>query len=139
MRQMGLRSVHHIGIAVRDLDEALKFFSGVLGLTVERTVVVEEQGMRAAWLRIGDVLLELMEPLGPEGPVAKFLSKRGEGVHHIALLVDDIGAVMDVLRRAGASLVYDEPKVSHDGSKYNFVHPKSAHGVLLELREEKSS
>lgn len=136
---MGLKKVHHIGIAVKSLDEALKFFSDVLGLEVERTVVVEEQGMRAAWLRIGDVLLELMEPLGPEGPVAKFLSKRGEGVHHVAFLVDDMGAVAEALRRAGAVLVYEEPRVSHDGSKYNFIHPKSAHGVLVELREEGAS
>ena len=136
---MGLKKVHHIGIAVKSLDEALKFFSDVLGLEVERTVVVEEQGMKAAWLRIGDVLLELMEPLGPEGPVAKFLSKRGEGVHHVAFLVDDMGAVAEALRRAGAVLVYEEPRVSHDGSKYNFIHPKSAHGVLVELREEGAS
>jgi len=136
---MGLVGIHHIGVAVRSLDEALRFFSGVLGLEVERTVVVEEQGMRAAWLNVGGVRLELMEPLGPEGPVAKFLSKRGEGVHHVAFLVDDMEEVMGALRRAGAVLVYDEPRISHDGSRYNFVHPKSAHGVLVELREEKSS
>ncbi len=136
---MGLVGIHHIGVAVRSLDEALRFFSGVLGLEVERTVVVEEQGMRAAWLNVGGVRLELMEPLGPEGPVAKFLSKRGEGVHHVAFLVDDMEEVMGALRRAGAVLVYDEPRISHDGSRYNFVHPRSAHGVLVELREEKSS
>ena len=136
---MGVRGVHHIGIAVKSLDEALKLFSGVLGLEHEHTVVVKEHCMRAAWLRAGTVKLELMEPLGPEGPVASFLSKRGEGVHHVALLVDDIEEAMEVLRRAGAVLVYDEPRVAHDGSRYNFVHPKSAHGVLIELREEKDS
>jgi len=135
---MGLKKVHHIGIAVKSLDEALEFFSGVLGLKAKRIIVVEEQGMRAAWLGVGNVLLELMEPLGQEGPVAKFLSKRGEGVHHVAFLVEDIEAVMEALRGAGAVLVYEEPRVSHDGSRYNFIHPKSAHGVLIELREEKS-
>ena len=133
---MSLLRVHHIGIAVEDLDKALEFFSGVLGLEVERTVVVEEQDMRAAWLRLGDLWLELMEPLSPEGPVGRFLAKRGEGIHHVAVIVDDIRATCEELGRAGIRLVYEEPRRSHDGALYNFVHPKAAHGVLLELRQE---
>jgi len=131
-----VETIHHIGIAVRDLGKALKFFSELLGLEVEGTVVVEEHGMRAAWLRAGPVKLELMEPLGAEGPVARFLERRGEGIHHIALSVRDIGAMCKALKEAGLELVYPEPKVAKDGSLYNFIHPKSAHGVLIELRQE---
>jgi len=133
---LGELAIHHIGIAVRDLSKALAFFSELLGLEVEGTVVVEEHGMRAAWLRAGPVKLELMEPLGSSGPVARFLERRGEGVHHVALLVQDIRAVCEALRKAGVKLVYEEPKVALDGSLYNFIHPKSAHGVLVELRQE---
>jgi len=131
-----VETIHHIGIAVRDLGKALKFFSELLGLEVEGTVVVEEHGMRAAWLRAGPVKLELMEPLGAEGPVARFLERRGEGIHHIALSVRDIGAMCKALKEVGLELVYPEPKVAKDGSLYNFIHPKSAHGVLIELRQE---
>lgn len=133
---MGVERLHHVGLAVRSLDEALKFFSGLFGLEVESTIVVEEQGMRAAWLKLGDVKVELMEPIGEEGPVAKFLAKRGEGIHHIAVNVSDINAISEALREAGIKLVYDKPRVAHDGSLYNFIHPKSAHGVLIELRQE---
>jgi len=133
---LALLRVHHIGLAVEGLDKALAFFSGVLGLEVEKTVVVEDQDMRAAWLRLGDQWLELMEPLSPEGPVGRFLAKRGEGVHHVAVLVDDIRAACEELQRAGVRLVYEEPRRGHDGALYNFIHPKAAHGVLLELRQE---
>jgi len=133
---LALLRVHHIGLAVEDLDKALGFFSGVLGLEVEKTVVVEEQDMRAAWLRLGDLWLELMEPLSPEGPVGRFLAKRGEGIHHVAVLVDDMMATCEELKRAGIRLVYEEPRRGHDGALYNFIHPKAAHGVLLELRQE---
>ena len=136
---LALLRVHHIGLAVEDLDRALEFFSGILGLEVEKTVVVEEQDMRAAWLRLGDLWLELMEPLSPEGPVGRFLAKRGEGVHHVAVLVDDIRAACEELQRAGVRLVYEEPRRGHDGALYNFIHPKAAHGVLLELRQEPGS
>lgn len=136
---MALLRVHHIGIAVEKLEEALKFFSELLGLEVEKTVTVEDQDMRAAWLRLGDIWLELMEPLSPEGPVGRFLAKRGEGIHHVAVLVDDIEAVCERLREAGIRLVYEQPRKGYDGSLYNFVHPKAAHGVLLELRQEPGS
>ena len=136
---MGVGRLHHVGVAVRSIDEALRFFSDLLGLEVESTIVVEEQGMRAAWLKLGDVKIELMEPLGSEGPVARFLAKRGEGVHHLALDVSDIKAISERLREAGIRLVYDEPRRAHDGSLYNFIHPKSAHGVLIELRQERST
>jgi len=133
-----IKRIHHVGIAVRDLEEALRFFSGQLGLEVAEEVVVEEHGMRAAWLEAGNLRIELMEPLGPEGPIARFLEKRGEGVHHVALEVEDIASACEELRRAGAKLVYPEARVSRDGSLYNFVHPKSAHGVLLELVQRRA-
>ena len=133
---MRVLRVHHIGIAVRDLEEALRFFSEVLGLEVEDTVIVEDQGMKAAWLSLGDVKLEVMEPLGPDTPVGRFLDRRGEGVHHISVLVDDIGEVSERLREAGVRLVYEEARKAYDGSLINFLHPKTAHGVLIELRQE---
>ena len=128
--------IDHVAIVVRDLDEALAFYRDALGLdAIERCDVLEE-GVEIASLPLARGRIELVRPLSDEGGVARFLEKRGEGLHHICLVVDDIVDAMEQLREAGADLVTDEPQRGADGTRYVFIHPKSAHGVLLELYEE---
>jgi methylmalonyl-CoA epimerase len=126
----------HIAIVVRSLDEALTFYRDALGLDVTERREVLEEGVEIASLPLARGTIELVRPLSDEGGVARFLEKRGEGLHHICLVVDDIVAAMEQLRQAGADLITDEPQVGADGTRYVFIHPKSAHGVLLELYEE---
>ncbi len=127
--------VHHIAIAVRDLDAALDFYRDALGLELAERREVPEEGVEIAFLPAGEGEIELLRPLSEEGGVARFLEKRGEGLHHVCLAVDDIDAAMERLRAAGAQVLSDEPRVDAHGTRYVFVHPKSAHGVLLELYE----
>ena len=129
------RSMDHIAVVVRDLDKALSFYRDALGLDViERREVPEEQ-VEVASLSMGYASIELVQPLDAERGVARFLEKRGEGLHHICLTVDDITGALEQLRDAGADLITDEPRVGSDGRRYAFIHPQSAHGVLLELYE----
>ena len=129
------RSMDHIAVVVRDLDKALSFYRDALGLDViERREVPEEQ-VEVASLSMGYASIELVQPLDAESGVARFLEKRGEGLHHICLTVDDITGALEQLRDAGADLITDEPRVGSDGRRYAFIHPQSAHGVLLELYE----
>lgn len=128
-------SIHHIAIAVNDLEAALAFYRDALGLEVSERREVPEEGVEIAFLPAGEGEIELLRPLDPEGSVARFLEKRGEGLHHICLRVDDITTAMERLRAAGATLLSEEPRVGADGTRYVFIHPKSARGVLLELYE----
>jgi methylmalonyl-CoA/ethylmalonyl-CoA epimerase len=127
--------VEHIGIATPKIDEALKFWRDALGLEVRHTEVVEEQGVRVAMLPVGEPRVELLEPTGPDSPVAKFLEKRGPGIHHVAVRVADIRAALARLKGAGARLIDEEPRVGAGGCLVAFVHPAAAGGVLLELVE----
>jgi len=128
-------SIHHIAIAVRNLDAALAFYRDALGLEMSERREVSEEDVEIAFLPAGEGKIELLQPLGPESNVARFLEKRGEGLHHICLAVEDIEAAMERFRTVGAQLLSDEPRVTPNGTRYIFVHPKSAHGVLLELYE----
>ena len=128
-------SIHHIAIAVHDLDAALAFYRVGLGLEVNERREVPEEGVEIAFLPAGEVEIELLHPLDEESGVARFLEKRGEGLHHICLAVEDVEAAMERLRAAGARLLSEEPRVNIHGARYVFVHPRSAHGVLLELYE----
>ncbi len=128
-------SVHHIAIVVRDLEAALAFYRDALGLEMSGRRAVPEEGVEIAFLPAGETEIELLRPLDPESGVARFLEKRGEGLHHICLQVDNIAAAMEQLRAAGATLLSEEPRVGADGTRYVFIHPKSACGVLLELYE----
>jgi methylmalonyl-CoA epimerase len=128
-------SIHHIAIAVHDLDEALEFYQDALGLTLAERREVPEEGVEIAFLPTGETEIELVRPLNDEGGVARFLEKRGDGLHHVCLQVDDIVAAMERLAASGAQLLSEEPQVDTHGVRYVFVHPKSAHGVLLELYE----
>ena len=125
--------VDHIGIATRQLDEALALWQDVLGLKVDSTEEVTEQGVRVAMLGIGETHIELLEPLSAGSPVGKFLEKRGPGIHHIAVSVSDIRATLAQLREKGTRLIDETPRVGAGGCLVAFVHPSSANGVLLEL------
>ena len=125
--------VDHIGIATRQLDDALALWQDALGLEVDSTEEVTEQGVRIAMLEIGETHIELLEPLTPESPVGKFLEKRGPGIHHIAVRVPNIRATLAQLKEKGTRLIDETPRVGAGGCLVAFVHPSSANGVLLEL------
>jgi methylmalonyl-CoA/ethylmalonyl-CoA epimerase len=127
--------IEHIGIATRSLDDALGFWRDALGLEVTHTEVVEEQGVRVAMLPAGEPRIELLEPTHADSPVAKFLEKRGAGIHHIAVRVDDIRSALARLKESGARLIDETPRTGAGGCLVAFVHPSSAGGVLLELVE----
>ncbi len=124
----------HIGIAVRNLDEAVKFYRDVLGLELVRVEEVPEERVRIAMFRVGEAYIELLEGTDPESAISKFIERRGEGIHHIAIHVDDVDAKTEELKSRGVALVYEKPReVSHGERRINFVHPKSTFGVLLEI------
>ena len=124
--------VHHIGVAVRSLDAALAFYR-TLGLEPESIEEVRSQGVRVAFLPAGPVRVEILESLAPDGVIAKFIGRRGEGLHHLAFTVPDIRAEMQRLQDEGLELVDSEPRPGAHGRLVAFVQPRSAHGVLLEL------
>ena len=124
----------HIGIAVRSL-EATKIYE-LLGLSVQHTEVVETQRVRTAFLSVGDSNLELLEPTSPESPIARFIEKHGEGIHHICLRVDDIEAHLARLKAEGYRLVNEAPVPGAHGCKVAFLHPSAGNGVLIELSEK---
>lgn len=128
-------TIHHIAVAVRDLDEALAFYRDALGLEVTSRREVPKEGVEIAFLASGEAQIELVQPLDDEGGVARFLEKHGEGLHHLCLRVDDIAQAVARLREMGARLLSKEPQAGPGGKRYVFIHPRSAHGVLLELYE----
>jgi len=125
-------SLHHIGIAVSNLEQALHRYEAA-GFRAGPPEVVESEGVRLAFVRSGETLLELLESLRPDGVIATFIAKRGEGLHHLAFHTPDIRAAMADLRVRGFQLLDEEPRRGHHGRLVAFIHPKSAHGVLLEL------
>ena len=125
-------SIDHLGIAVRSIEEALGFYQRQLGLTVEGRETVAQEKVRVAMLPLKGSRIELLEPTEADSPVGKFLAKRGEGLHHVALKVPDLNAAVERLRASGARLL-NEPRAGAGGHLYVFVHPASAGGVLLEL------
>jgi methylmalonyl-CoA epimerase len=127
------RGIHHLGVAVEDLDAALSTYERLFGAQVEHRATVEEQGVRAASLRIGDGRVELLEPLGEDTPVGRFLAKRGPGMHHVAFEVNDLPATLAELANAGADLIDEAPRAGLFGLEVAFIHPDSVHGVLAEV------
>jgi methylmalonyl-CoA epimerase len=127
------QGIHHLGVAVDDLDAAVATYGRLFGAEIEHRATVEEQGVRAASLRIGDGRVELLEPLGDDTPVGRFLASRGPGMHHIAYEVSDLGATLAELADAGADLIDDRPRPGLFGLEVAFVHPDSVHGVLSEV------
>jgi len=128
--------VHHIGIAVSDLDEAVAFYRDVLGLKLECIHVVNEQKVNVAFFTTGsETRIELLEPTESESSVAKFIEKRGEGIHHIALKVKNIESALEEFKKKGLTVIDEKPRIGVSGAKIAFIHPKSTRGVLLELCE----
>ena len=131
-----IKKIDHIGIAVNNLDESLSFYEDALGLKVENIEEVAEQKVKVGFLNIGGVHFELLESTSPDSSVAKFIEKRGEGIHHIAILVDKIEDNIQIMKDKGIKLIDETPRKGAGGSKMAFVHPKSTHGILLELYEK---
>ena len=127
------RGIHHLGVAVEDLDEALDTYERLFGAELEHRERVPDQGVEAAAVRVGQSRVELLASLGADTPVGKFLAKRGPGVHHVAYEVDDLGATLAHLADAGAELIDPEPRPGLFGLQVAFVHPDAVHGVLSEV------
>lgn len=130
-----MTKLDHIGIAVRSLDAA-KIYE-TLGLTIEHTETVETQKVKTAFLSVGDSNLELLEPTSPDSPIAKFIEKRGEGIHHICLRVENIEEHLARLKAAGYRLINEAPVPGAHGCRVAFLHPAAGNGVLIELAEKK--
>ena len=128
-------AIDHLGIAVKSLEQAKKFYQQ-LGMQVMPEEVVEAEKVRLAMVPLGESRIELLEPTSEESPIAKFLAKRGEGLHHVSLRVDDINATVKNLKQQGVRLISEDVKIGAGGHMYVFVHPQSAGGVLLELVQE---
>jgi methylmalonyl-CoA epimerase len=129
-----LKKIHHIGIVVRSLEEAYGFYRDTLGLRVHKTAEVKDQGVRAALLTCGHSEIELLEPIDPQGTVARFLEKRGEGMHHICFETDDVGRELEAARAKGLPLIDEKPRKGLAGM-ICFLHPKATAGVLVEYAQ----
>jgi methylmalonyl-CoA/ethylmalonyl-CoA epimerase len=127
------RGIHHVGVAVADLDEAVRTYEQVLGARLEHRERVEDQGVEAASMQVGDGRVELIAALGDDTPVGRFLARRGPGMHHVAYEVDDLGAALTDLTRQGVELIDPEPRQGMFGLEVAFIHPQSVHGVLSEV------
>ena len=130
---MQAHGIHHLGVAVHDLDEAVATYERLFGAEVEHRAEVEEQGVEAAAVLVGDGRVELLAPLGEDTPVGRFLAKRGPGMHHVAYEVDDVQAELDRLAGEGAELIDAAPHEGLFGLQVAFVHPDAVHGVLTEV------
>ena len=130
---MNARGIHHVGFAVTDLDEAVRTYERLFGGRLEHRARVEEQGVEAATIRVGDDRIELLAALDADTPVGRFLAKRGPGMHHVAYEVDDVAAALSDLAAAGVELIDSEPRQGLFGLEVAFVHPESVHGVLSEV------
>ncbi len=128
--------IDHIGLAVQSIDDALKFFQDALGMQLDHVATEENGRTKVAFMPVGSSEVELVEPQDAESGLAKFLAKRGEGVHHICFQVDDIDAALTRLKEHGAQLIDETPRTNAKGWRYAFIHPKSAHGVLIELYQK---
>lgn len=130
-----IKKVDHIGIAVKSITEASKLYEAILGLKITETEVVAEQKVKVAFLPTGDSEIELLESTDPDGPVAKFIAAKGEGVQHIAFRVENIEASLAALKEAGVRLIDEKPRRGAGGAKIAFLHPKETYGTLIELCE----
>jgi methylmalonyl-CoA/ethylmalonyl-CoA epimerase len=132
---MKVLKIDHLGIAVHSIEEAKKFFQDTLGLKFEGSETVTEQKVTTAFFPVGDSEVELLESTAPDGPIAKYLEKRGEGIQHIAFRVENIEEALAELKEKGIRLIDEKPRLGAGGAKIAFLHPKSTHGVLIELSE----
>jgi methylmalonyl-CoA/ethylmalonyl-CoA epimerase len=130
---VGVRGIHHLGLAVVDLEEAIATYERLFGATVERRDELEEQGVEAASLLVGDSRVELLTPTGDDTPVGRFLARRGPGMHHVALESGNVETTLRELQAAGAELIDEHPRRGLFGTEVAFVHPSAVHGVLTEV------
>lgn len=133
---MSIEKIAHVGVAVESIETWISYYRDVLGLEYKGSEDVAEQKVRVAFFEIGESKIELLEPTSPDSPIASFLEKRGGGIHHIAVLVDDIEAALAKHHKAGARLIDNEPRIGAHGMRIAFIHPKSSGGVLMELCQE---
>jgi methylmalonyl-CoA/ethylmalonyl-CoA epimerase len=132
-----LRQISHLGLAVKDLDAAIRLYEGVFGLKVEHRWVAEADRMEAASFRVGVIEIELMQPLQDDSPIGRFITRRGEGIHHIAYKVDDVAEALARARESGIETIDEKPRTGGDGrTNIGFLHPRSTFGVLTELEED---
>lgn len=136
---MKLSHIEHIGIAVKNLEESIKYYEEVLGLKCYNIEEVKEQKVRTAFLKLGDTKIELLESTDPEGPIGKFVEKKGEGIHHIAFAVKDLENQLKKVEEKGVRLIDTTPRKGAEGLDIAFLHPKSTFGVLTELCEDKNN
>jgi methylmalonyl-CoA epimerase len=129
--------INHLGIATKSIDEALRFWEDALGLENVHTEIVEDQKVRVAMLPLGESRIELLEPTSDDSPISKFIEKRGGGIHHIAVEVEDVEASLKILKNKGLRLIDESPRIGAEGCLVAFIHPSSANGVLLELVQSK--
>jgi methylmalonyl-CoA/ethylmalonyl-CoA epimerase len=129
--------VDHIGIAVKDLEQAKKFYTEVLGMTIMGEETVEQQKVKVCFIPCGDSEVELLQSTSPDGPIAKFIEKNGEGMQHLALRVDNIEAAIADLKAKGVRMIDEVPRYGAGGAQIAFVHPKATGGILLELSQRK--
>jgi methylmalonyl-CoA epimerase len=130
-----VKKIDHIAVAVRDIDEAARFYTHVLRLDLSGVEVVAEQKTKVGFLRIGETTIELVQPTSDDSPLVKFLETKGPGIHHICLEVDDIEGEVEELKKRGARMIDEEPRPGAHGARVAFVHPKSSGGVLIELNQ----
>lgn len=132
---MELNYIEHIGIAVRDLETAIPYYEGVLGLKCYSIEEVKDQKVKTAFFKVGQTKIELLESTDPEGPIGKYIEKKGEGIHHIAFAVDNLTDQLKDASTKGVRLIDEQPRKGAEGLDIAFLHPKSTHGVLTELCE----
>ena len=130
---MELNKIEHIGIAVNNLEESIKFYEEILGLKCYAVEVVKDQKVKTAFFQIGETKIELLESTQPDGPIAKFIEKRGEGIHHIAFKTDDINSSLNELKEKNIRLIDEKPRTGAENLDIAFIHPKSSNGVLIEI------
>ncbi|GGG94708.1 methylmalonyl-CoA epimerase [Polaribacter pacificus] len=136
-RTLRMDKIEHIGIAVKDLEKSNGVFAALFGKAHYKTETVESEGVKTSFFEVGPNKIELLEATKPDSPIAKFIDKKGEGIHHIAFAVSDIQAEMDRLQKEGFILLNKEPKLGADNKLVAFLHPKSTNGVLIELCQER--
>ena len=131
-----LSEIDHVGIAVRDLEAAIAWYAEVFGATLEHREIVESDGVEEALLRVADSYVQLLAPTRDDSPVAKYLEKRGEGLHHVAYRVEDCARALDIVKAAGCQVIDQTPRPGSRGTTVAFIHPKASFGTLIELVQE---
>ncbi len=135
---MNITHIEHIGIAVKNLEESIAYYENVLGLKCYAVEEVKDQKVKTAFFKVGQTKLELLESTDPEGSIGKFLEKRGEGVHHLAFATQNLEGALSEVNEKGVNLIDKQPRKGAEGLSIAFLHPKSTHGVLTELCEDKN-